>query len=549
MSPSITTTTTVTPPSPISGTSAEVAPTDTLMPEGGGHGNVFVSNKGALAGLILGCLAFAGLVAAMGLFAYRRHRARSAHNADAVSALRRGPGHLRAHMLDDDDDNRGHMGGMAFLGAHPVSRQSGGAPYAPLRSDNALEGAAGEGNVGRQDVSGSGVVALPPIPILRGLAEEMEDAVLMHPARRSNHYVAAAGVGNGSSPRSQALPFVGNSSSGTGTGSAVWLGGPVVSSPETSTTGYFDRAAAYSLPARSMSPSSVYSDDVMSAHPDSHSIVGVIGRYVGHEQMPYGGQDSYASSSMYRHGGAGSSSGGHGSLNDDKIGGSLSGDVPSTTTHSSHVLLSRPTPVSTPSSLLPTKTAPPTPYRNDGKRGFIGRSLRSLRFRSAPTGLSLATTAGAYSSAGPDSAPKQRALHGPLSSQHASTIHPQPPTLSPIPRPLLHSKHSMPERAAPYRTPECGPFSLGAPVWPSISVVPCRSGAPSPALTEGSSRTPDGLLNPRLVNSDGMQSRGALSFRDDMDYSRSIGGVSISISSCSVFRPVRELELTIADFF
>ena len=57
---------------------------------------------------------------------------------------------------------------------------------------------------------------------------------------------------------------------------------------------------------------------------------------------------------------------------------------------------------------------------------------------------------------------------------------------------------------------------------------------PSPALTEGSSvNVPEGLLDPRLalrLGAQGMQSQGAISFRDDMDYSRPIGGVSAALS-------------------
>ena len=56
---------------------------------------------------------------------------------------------------------------------------------------------------------------------------------------------------------------------------------------------------------------------------------------------------------------------------------------------------------------------------------------------------------------------------------------------------------------------------------------------PSPALTDVSSHNaPEGLLHPRLgvLRADAMQSNGAISFRDDMDYSRPIGAVSPSLS-------------------
>ncbi|KAH9939189.1 hypothetical protein B0H21DRAFT_698518 [Amylocystis lapponica] len=51
---------------------------------------------------------------------------------------------------------------------------------------------------------------------------------------------------------------------------------------------------------------------------------------------------------------------------------------------------------------------------------------------------------------------------------------------------------------------------------------------PSPALTDiSSTNAPEGLLHPRLgaLGAVGMQSNGAISFQDDMDYSRPIGGL------------------------
>ncbi|KAM5534715.1 hypothetical protein V8D89_011579 [Ganoderma adspersum] len=521
----------------ISRTFTQIIPTDTLIPDAGGSNswylkisNRFARNKGALAGLILGCIALAGLVAALGLLVYRHHRARSAHNVDAVTALPRGAGRSRNLMLDeDDDDDGGHMGGMAFLGAHPVSRASGGARYALLQGGNSLEGVAEEGAVRRPGVSGIGAFGLPPIPILRGLGDEMADAALMHPENRSEDDVAAAGASNGSSPGLQAPLSVGNSTSGTGPESSAWLMGPAASSPGAS-TGYFDSDAPHGLPARPMSPSSVYSDDVMSAHPDTPSVMGAMGTYIGGEQLPYGGHNSFASSSTYGYGVAGSSSGGHGSY-DDRNAGSSSGDVPSTATHSSHLLLPRPVAASALSSLLPTKTATPTSCHDlgdsepaDRRSGFLGRSLLSLRFRSSPAGLPSAVAVGASSLAGPDSATRQQALRRPLSAQHASTTHFQPPTLSPVPRPLFRSETAVPEGTAPSRI-HAGTASGPPPVWSGLGPIPCRSSAPSPALTEGSTRTPVGLLDPKWVNSDGMRSQGALSFRDDMDYSRPIGGL------------------------
>ncbi|EKM56838.1 uncharacterized protein PHACADRAFT_92990 [Phanerochaete carnosa HHB-10118-sp] len=57
-----------------------------------------------------------------------------------------------------------------------------------------------------------------------------------------------------------------------------------------------------------------------------------------------------------------------------------------------------------------------------------------------------------------------------------------------------------------------------------------NAGMPSPALTERSGHhAPDGLLDPTLgihLDGQGMRSSAAISLRDDIDYSRPIGGVS-----------------------
>ncbi|KAI1798365.1 hypothetical protein LXA43DRAFT_1088474 [Ganoderma leucocontextum] len=515
-------------------TTTEVVPTGTLMPDTSGAGNIFARDKGALAGLILGCIALAGLIVAWALFAYRRHRVRSAQNADAVAALRSGPGRTRAVMLDEEDDEDGHAADMAFLGAGPVSRTSGGVRYARLRGGNHLEGAAEDGSgTRRQDVSGGAAVGFASASIPRGLDEEMEDAVLMHPSNR-DFDVTPAGVSNGSSLGSQDRASAGNSSPGAGLGPVKSLGGQVAS-PDPTTAGYFDGAVHDNLSERPASPSSVYSDEVMSGH----SIVGAMGAYIGGEQLAYG-RDNYVSSSTQGHGATESSFGGHGSSNDDKIGGSSSGDVPSSTTHSSQLMLPRPVPASAPSSLLPTKKAPPTAFCDLGdiesasrdadqrrKSGFLERSLRSLRLRSPRTELATRTSA-----------------HDPSATPHASIAHLQPQTLDSV---LFRSELAIPEGAAPARMPGLGPLSLGlhartvsgAPVWPGLGSTAGRPDAPSPAPTEGSTRTPDGLLNPKWLNGDGMRSQGVISFRDDMDYSRPIGGwVNNRQRSCTTLNTV-----------
>ena len=61
----------------------------------------FAHDRGALAGLIVGCVAFGALVLALGIFAYRRHRVRHAE----VAAL--GRGGPRSMVLDEEDDDGG----------------------------------------------------------------------------------------------------------------------------------------------------------------------------------------------------------------------------------------------------------------------------------------------------------------------------------------------------------------------------------------------------------------------------------------------------------
>ena len=96
--------------------------------------------------------------------------------------------------------------------------------------------------------------------------------------------------------------------------------------------------------------------------------------------------------------------------------------------------------------------------------------------------------------------------------------------LGALPGPAIQMRHepTIPEGALPPTTPGLARAAGWLHASPDM---------PSPALTEGSStHAPDGLLDPQL-GQQGMQSQGAISFRDDMDYSRPIGGVSSLTSS------------------
>ncbi|KAJ3014271.1 hypothetical protein NUW54_g1349 [Trametes sanguinea] len=222
-----------------------------------------------------------------------------------------------------------------------------------------------------------------------------------------------------------------------------------------------------------------------------------------------------------------------------------------------HAPLIAPAPTA-PSSLLPTQThppdAPPSSYRDIGDEesgrapgqqrrmsSFLGRSLRGLRIRSARQSVTslpgasnppTTTVSPSASTALLPGASPRTSVYDPATFGRTSIFRPQSPTLGALPEPAFPR---VPEIRGPVGpvAHALGPHALtasGAPVWPGLGAAHGQPAMPSPALTEGSSvNAPEGLLDPRLalrLGAQGMQSQGALSFRDDQDYSRPIGGVS-----------------------
>lgn len=108
---------------------------------------------------------------------------------------------------------------------------------------------------------------------------------------------------------------------------------------------------------------------------------------------------------------------------------------------------------------------------------------------------------------------------GPSSASLSSMFRTQSPVLGALP-PAVFEPYgvAIPEDAVAH----------GAPAWPGLGVL-ANGGMPSPALTERSSHhAPEGLLDPTLgtqLGSQGMGSSAAISLRDDIDYSRPIGGL------------------------
>ncbi|KAI0703195.1 hypothetical protein C8Q76DRAFT_578319, partial [Earliella scabrosa] len=123
------------------------------------------------------------------------------------------------------------------------------------------------------------------------------------------------------------------------------------------------------------------------------------------------------------------------------------------------------------------------------------------------------------------SASPRTSVYDPAFVRRSSIVRPQSPTmLGALPGPAIQMRHepTIPEGALPPTTP--GLSRLGA----GVGWLHASPDMPSPALTEGSStHAPDGLLDPRLslLGQHGMQSTGAISFQDDRDYSRPIGGL------------------------
>ncbi|KAI0635001.1 hypothetical protein C8Q77DRAFT_1053820 [Trametes polyzona] len=153
------------------------------------------------------------------------------------------------------------------------------------------------------------------------------------------------------------------------------------------------------------------------------------------------------------------------------------------------------------------------------------RSARqSVTSLTGVTGSPTSQTSPAASTALLGSASPRQSMYDPSSVRPSSIFRPQSPTLGGLPEPAFMQPPTI-------RGPALGPHAVtasGAPVWPGLGPVHGQPAMPSPALTEGSSvNAPEGLLDPRLalrLGAQGMQSQGALSFRDDMDYSRPIGG-------------------------
>lgn len=217
-----------------------------------------------------------------------------------------------------------------------------------------------------------------------------------------------------------------------------------------------------------------------------------------------------------------------------------------------------------PSSLLPTQTQSgvPTAYRSilddddesergsRRRRGFLSRPLKWRLRGGRPSDATCTTGAMPSINASLGSAPESRSSFSIPSVPHS----PRPPSASFAAASAVAMSPDVGARLRNGSLPTTRPGSLVRPQSPTLESLPpspfsnlpsgsiqemlpasVREGLfgplaiPSPSVSEGSVAAPEGLLHPHLTLSrPGMQSTGQFSFRDEMDYSRPISGVSLS---------------------
>ncbi|KAL6299401.1 hypothetical protein BKA93DRAFT_829881 [Sparassis latifolia] len=428
--------------------------------------------------------------------ALRRHRAHRLEVA-ALAGQPRG----RAPLGEDDDDDDGDAGMLQQTDAPiPVSLAGLAGAYMPLRERTV-----------------SGDLDLVATALTRTPSDE-RSALIDAPGLTSEDVLA---VPPPSARRAH------RSSSFVGPEPAAWLGGRDISADP-----FRDPVPPSPLSAQRYSP-----DDTGvlggSGGEDVEQLGGGAGGS-GSSQRASGGSNGFRTSGdVLRRQSGGASSSGHSSSGH----GHASEQGHRLSSHGHGMNDGRRSPG--PSSLLPTQphpAVPPTAYRpmadeeEEGesaprRMGILGRSLRWKRGRSS-SATSVPGSMGGNNATG--SAPGSNGFSSASTSQSNTLLSPpaslvQSPTASFYDPPRLARPPSIirPNSSA------LGGLSVPVLVLPEQGFMSSRPDLPSPAPTEGSSRAPEGLLHPHLgaLGPVGMRSTGAISFRDDMDYSRPIGGL------------------------
>lgn len=495
---------------------------------------------GAIAGVVIGSVAFVGLLVAWLFIARRRHQVAV---QEAEAAVLSGPhsgggrtsfGRGRTLVLDDDSRSVLPQPRMSELYTSvPIAR--GSAEYGRLHSGLPES----EEIISPDNPPGIVGVTAGTSPRRDSPGTREDDELMKNNSREDVNEAYIARVPR--SPMSQR-----SRASSLGPDPGAWLGNrdpiftPVKTiSPQPSTPG-FGHSSSEGHGHLNTAIASGSSDMVHLMAPQNdtvHSIGSLSGHGSGEimsmSALPYAGGSG---SSEHGHSPVDGSSSGHGGGNSSQGHAASSG-----ASHSRRTPFPEGRKSTGPSSLLPTQTqAPPTLVKNveDEKKGrrrsFLGKPLRWRIRGGRPASTSSVSSMSNYSQPSPTrtlsfsgrplSADMPAHIPSPSlpSTRSSSLRRSHVPSLSSLPPPGLHV-HSMyaphedaiPEDQVP---PE-------ASHWQAFT----NPAMPSPALTDRSSQNlPDGLLDPRLgIRLGGAAgSSAAISLRDDQDYSRPIGGVS-----------------------
>lgn len=123
--------------------------TGTLIPEQReAHGNIFEHSPGALAGLVVGVIAFVALLLAWGLLAYRRHRAQHLAAEATAAALANNTSRRSGPMLADEDDDDAPPPISPVSATNPFEPSTNPYESAASRSANPFDDSAGMVHVG-----------------------------------------------------------------------------------------------------------------------------------------------------------------------------------------------------------------------------------------------------------------------------------------------------------------------------------------------------------------------------------------------------------------
>lgn len=123
--------------------------TGTLIPEQReAHGNIFEHSPGALAGLVVGVIAFVALLLAWGLLAYRRHRAQHLAAEATAAALANNTSRRSGPMLADEDDDDAPPPISPVSATNPFEPSTNPYESAATRSANPFDDSAGMVHVG-----------------------------------------------------------------------------------------------------------------------------------------------------------------------------------------------------------------------------------------------------------------------------------------------------------------------------------------------------------------------------------------------------------------